>query len=185
MPEEMANFEQCFLTGSAAEVTPVSEIGDYRFTPGEITKTLMDDYRRRSAARAGGKVSRRGLGRGQAGALSVTRAISGGTMKRTGKSAHAQAGRDEQMPPALHDMAIGEALAVSRGDDRASDEGQPDLPAMRMSGQRQGNRGRHAHENIRLMRQENDADRRRPWSGRRVPSRSSTPTKPSRTCLAS
>ena len=44
MPEEMANFEQCFLTGSAAEVTPVSEIGDYRFTVGEITRTLMDDY---------------------------------------------------------------------------------------------------------------------------------------------
>ena len=44
MPEEMANFEQCFLTGSAAEVTPVSEIGDYRFSVGEITKTLMDDY---------------------------------------------------------------------------------------------------------------------------------------------
>jgi branched-chain amino acid aminotransferase len=44
MPEEMANFEQCFLTGSAAEVTPVSEIGEYRFTVGEITKTLMDDY---------------------------------------------------------------------------------------------------------------------------------------------
>ncbi len=44
MPEEMADFEQCFLTGSAAEVTPVSEIGDYGFTVGEITKTLMDDY---------------------------------------------------------------------------------------------------------------------------------------------
>jgi branched-chain amino acid aminotransferase len=44
MPEEMANFEQCFLTGSAAEVTPVSEIGDYRFTVGEISKTLMKDY---------------------------------------------------------------------------------------------------------------------------------------------
>jgi branched-chain amino acid aminotransferase len=44
MPEEMAGFEQCFLTGSAAEVTPVSEIGDYRFTVGEITTTLMDDY---------------------------------------------------------------------------------------------------------------------------------------------
>lgn len=44
MPEEMANFEQCFLTGSAAEVTPVSEIGDYRFTVGEISKTLMEDY---------------------------------------------------------------------------------------------------------------------------------------------
>ncbi len=44
MPEEMAGFEQCFLTGSAAEVTPISEIGDYRFTVGEITTTLMDDY---------------------------------------------------------------------------------------------------------------------------------------------
>jgi branched-chain amino acid aminotransferase len=43
-PEELAGFEQCFLTGSAAEVTPVSEIGDYRFTPGEMTKLLMDDY---------------------------------------------------------------------------------------------------------------------------------------------
>ena len=43
-PEELAGFEQCFLTGSAAEVTPVSEIGQYRFTVGEITKTLMDDY---------------------------------------------------------------------------------------------------------------------------------------------
>ncbi len=43
-PEEMAGFEQCFLTGSAAEVTPVSEIGEHRFTVGEITKTLMDDY---------------------------------------------------------------------------------------------------------------------------------------------
>jgi branched-chain amino acid aminotransferase len=43
-PEELADFEQCFLTGSAAEVTPVSEIGQYRFTVGEITKTLMADY---------------------------------------------------------------------------------------------------------------------------------------------
>ena len=44
LPEEMGNFEQCFLTGSAAEVTPVSEIADYRFNVGEITKTLMEDY---------------------------------------------------------------------------------------------------------------------------------------------
>ena len=43
-PEEMAEFNQCFITGTAAEVTPVSEIGEYRFTPGEITKQLMDDY---------------------------------------------------------------------------------------------------------------------------------------------
>jgi branched-chain amino acid aminotransferase len=44
MPEEMATFEQCFLTGTAAEVTPVSEIGPHRFTVGAITKSLMDDY---------------------------------------------------------------------------------------------------------------------------------------------
>ncbi|MBD1547200.1 branched-chain amino acid aminotransferase [Roseibium aggregatum] len=44
MPEEMAGFEQCFLTGTAAEVTPVSEIGPYNFEVGEITKALMTDY---------------------------------------------------------------------------------------------------------------------------------------------
>jgi branched-chain amino acid aminotransferase len=44
MPEEMAGFEQCFLTGTAAEVTPVSEIGPYTFTVGEIARTLMEDY---------------------------------------------------------------------------------------------------------------------------------------------
>ena len=44
MPDEMADFEECFITGTAAEVTPVSEIGPYRFTTGEITKTLLDDY---------------------------------------------------------------------------------------------------------------------------------------------
>ncbi len=43
-PEELAGFEQCFLTGSAAEVTPVSEIGPHRYTVGEITKSLMTDY---------------------------------------------------------------------------------------------------------------------------------------------
>jgi len=44
MPEEMADFSECFLTGTAAEVTPVREIGDYTFTPGEITQRLIDDY---------------------------------------------------------------------------------------------------------------------------------------------
>jgi branched-chain amino acid aminotransferase len=43
-PEEMAGFEQCFLTGTAAEVTPVSEIGPYRFEVGAMCKMLMDDY---------------------------------------------------------------------------------------------------------------------------------------------
>ena len=44
MPEELADFSECFLTGTAAEVTPVSEIGPYRFKPGEISETLMNDY---------------------------------------------------------------------------------------------------------------------------------------------
>ena len=43
-PEEMTSFSECFITGSAAEVTPVAEIGDYRFTPGNISLSLMDDY---------------------------------------------------------------------------------------------------------------------------------------------
>ncbi|PIK71561.1 branched-chain amino acid aminotransferase, partial [Methylobacterium frigidaeris] len=43
-PEEMAGFSECFITGSAAEVTPVSEIAQYRFTPAAMTATLMDDY---------------------------------------------------------------------------------------------------------------------------------------------
>jgi branched-chain amino acid aminotransferase len=44
MPDEMAGFEQCFIVGTAAEVTPVSEIGPYNFEVGDITKTLMEDY---------------------------------------------------------------------------------------------------------------------------------------------
>jgi branched-chain amino acid aminotransferase len=45
MPEELSTFSECFLTGSAAEVTPVSEIGgQWTFTPGKISETLMNDY---------------------------------------------------------------------------------------------------------------------------------------------
>ncbi|MCT8996802.1 branched-chain amino acid aminotransferase [Chelativorans intermedius] len=43
-PEEMESFEQCFLCGTAAEVTPVSEIGPYTFQVGEIPRLLMNDY---------------------------------------------------------------------------------------------------------------------------------------------
>ncbi|MGK2740391.1 branched-chain amino acid aminotransferase [Tepidicaulis sp. LMO-SS28] len=43
-PEELDGFSECFITGTAAEVTAVAEIGPHRFTPGEITKVLMDDY---------------------------------------------------------------------------------------------------------------------------------------------
>ncbi|MDO9428896.1 MAG: branched-chain amino acid aminotransferase [Methylobacterium sp.] len=44
LPAELEGFSECFITGSAAEVTPVSEIGPYRFVPASLTKTLMDDY---------------------------------------------------------------------------------------------------------------------------------------------
>jgi len=46
MPDELSGFSECFLTGTAAEVTPVSEIGPYKFTPGTISKVLMEDYSR-------------------------------------------------------------------------------------------------------------------------------------------
>jgi branched-chain amino acid aminotransferase len=44
MPEELSTFSECFITGSAAEVTAVSEIAHWTFSPGRITKQLMDDY---------------------------------------------------------------------------------------------------------------------------------------------
>jgi branched-chain amino acid aminotransferase len=43
-PEELEGFEQFFLTGSAAEVTPVAEAGPWRFEVGEMTKQLRRDY---------------------------------------------------------------------------------------------------------------------------------------------
>jgi branched-chain amino acid aminotransferase len=44
MPEELARFEECFICGTGAEVTPVSEIGLYKFTPGVISRGLIEDY---------------------------------------------------------------------------------------------------------------------------------------------
>lgn len=44
MPEELSDFEQCFLTGTAAEVTPVSEIGPHSYTVGSEIETLMVAY---------------------------------------------------------------------------------------------------------------------------------------------
>lgn len=43
-PSEFAKTSEVFLTGTAAEVTPVGEIGEWRFTPGQITRLLMDAY---------------------------------------------------------------------------------------------------------------------------------------------
>ena len=43
-PKELNSFSECFLTGSAAELTPVGEIDAHRFVPGQITETLTRDY---------------------------------------------------------------------------------------------------------------------------------------------
>ncbi|MGO4333878.1 branched-chain amino acid aminotransferase [Labrys sp. KB_33_2] len=44
MPDELGSFSECFLTGTAAEITPVSEILEHRYTPGTITRTLIEDF---------------------------------------------------------------------------------------------------------------------------------------------
>ncbi|MDU9004165.1 branched-chain amino acid aminotransferase [Sedimentitalea todarodis] len=44
MPEELEGFEQCWLTGTAAEVTPVGQIGDYTFEVGALTREIAEDY---------------------------------------------------------------------------------------------------------------------------------------------
>ncbi|MDB2332382.1 branched-chain amino acid aminotransferase [Amylibacter sp.] len=44
MPEELENFEQCWLTGTAAEVTPVNQIGDYKFEVGEMARDIAESY---------------------------------------------------------------------------------------------------------------------------------------------
>lgn len=43
-PEELEGFEQCFLTGTAAEVTPVAEIGPWSFEVGDVSLGLRKDY---------------------------------------------------------------------------------------------------------------------------------------------
>ena len=43
-PDEVKEFQECFLTGTAVEVTPVAEAGEYRFTPGALSLDLMDHY---------------------------------------------------------------------------------------------------------------------------------------------
>ena len=55
MPEEMAKATECFLTGTAAEVTPVREIGPYKFTPGAVCKTLITDFE--AAVKPGAKAT--------------------------------------------------------------------------------------------------------------------------------
>jgi branched-chain amino acid aminotransferase len=44
MPEELQGFNECFVCGTGAEVTPVSEIGPYRFQPGNISRAMIEAY---------------------------------------------------------------------------------------------------------------------------------------------
>jgi branched-chain amino acid aminotransferase len=44
--EELGAFSEVFICGTAAELTPVGEIGEHRFKPGDISLTLVDDYSR-------------------------------------------------------------------------------------------------------------------------------------------
>ena len=44
MPEELEGFEQCWLTGTAAEVTPVGQIGDHTFEVGILTRAIAEGY---------------------------------------------------------------------------------------------------------------------------------------------
>ncbi len=44
MPEELADADEAFITGTAVEVTPIREIGPYSFEVGEITRQLVADY---------------------------------------------------------------------------------------------------------------------------------------------
>ena len=44
MPDELEGFEQCWLTGTAAEVTPVGQIGDYNFEVGALTRDIAQSY---------------------------------------------------------------------------------------------------------------------------------------------
>ena len=46
MPEELDGFEQCWLTGTAAEVTPVGRIGDWNFEVGALTRDISEGYER-------------------------------------------------------------------------------------------------------------------------------------------
>ena len=45
-PDEMEGFQQCWLTGSAAEVTPVGQIGQYGFEVGALTRDIAEGYDR-------------------------------------------------------------------------------------------------------------------------------------------
>ncbi len=56
-PEELAQVQEVFLTGTAAEITPVGEIEGQMFTVGPVTRQLMDDYVAATHAHVKGKAA--------------------------------------------------------------------------------------------------------------------------------
>jgi len=44
MPDELSSLEECFICGTGAEVTPVSQVGQFNFVPGAISRQLIEDY---------------------------------------------------------------------------------------------------------------------------------------------
>jgi branched-chain amino acid aminotransferase len=44
LPDELGSFQQCWLTGTAAEITPVGQIGDWHFQVGELTRRVATAY---------------------------------------------------------------------------------------------------------------------------------------------
>ncbi|MEE8606828.1 MAG: aminotransferase class IV, partial [Nitrospiraceae bacterium] len=44
MPDELGQADEVFLTGTAAEVTPIGEIDEHHYQVGPITRTLIEDY---------------------------------------------------------------------------------------------------------------------------------------------
>ena len=44
MPDELDSFDECFICGTGAEITPVAAIGSYRYTPGALSRTMVEAY---------------------------------------------------------------------------------------------------------------------------------------------
>lgn len=44
MPEELSDFTECFIVGTAAEVTPVASIGEFKFNPAQVCEQMLQDY---------------------------------------------------------------------------------------------------------------------------------------------
>jgi branched-chain amino acid aminotransferase len=57
MPEDLPKADEIFVTGTAAEVTPVGQIGDLKFEVGPISRAMMEDYDKLVRASSGAKSS--------------------------------------------------------------------------------------------------------------------------------